>query len=154
MNDEHEILAEYYIYSKSKAKHKIGYEFSTKYSKISAHMLFLKGICEYLGRGTKQDYMKASKTLHKATSLGSIYAPAVLGYMCDNGIGLENDTSKAYAFYTLGAERGDFEAMYNLAEMYREGLVIRKNIKLCNHWIKRANMIVSNLYGRLANRIE
>ena len=47
---------------------------------------------------------------------------------------LERNFEKAFYWCLLAAEQGDWDAQYNLASMYEEGLYVEKDLEKAKHW--------------------
>jgi len=74
------------------------------------------------GFGLPQDYTKALELFHRAGELGHAEAYNNIGYLYDNGRGVEVDKKKANYYFELGAMRGDTAARYNLGRVeYKTG---------------------------------
>ena len=86
-----------------------------------AHAIFNMG-CGYMDgkHGLRQDYTKALELCHRAAKLGYAKAYAGIGYVYNNGRGVEIDKKKARHYYELAAMRGDEVARYNLGNMERQ----------------------------------
>jgi TPR repeat protein len=149
-----EYEAESKIYHASEKLQKQGYNLCVKHAHNDAMLCFLKAVCEYKGYGTKKNYKKCIKTLIIAMERGSVFAPGLLAYMYDEGIGVEKNAAIAYDLYVKGAKLGDFDAMYNLAEVYSKGDLVACNIRKSNYWQKKANKVVSILHSRIAHRMS
>jgi len=72
--------------------------------------------CDYRdgANGFPQDYTKALELWHRAGELGHSDAYNNIGYVYDNGRGVEVDEKKAQHYYELAAMAGDPDARYNL----------------------------------------
>ena len=64
--------------------------------------------------GFPQDYNKALELYHRAAKLGHSIAYCNIGYLYNNGLGVEIDMKKANHFYELAAIGGSVVARFNL----------------------------------------
>ena len=65
-------------------------------------------------------------------------AECQVGYFYLEGIGVEKDLEKAFYWTKRGAEHGDRDAQYNLAEMYERGIGTDCDMERAIHWYKAA----------------
>ncbi len=65
-------------------------------------------------------------------------AQCYLGYLYENGIGVEKSNVEAAKWYTKAAEQGDTLAQNNLGSMYREGKGVPKNFEEAARWFRVA----------------
>ncbi len=63
----------------------------------------------------------------KSASEGSPYTPFYLGYSYKNGQGVKKNLKESFRWFSIGAERGDMQAALELANMYMDGKVVKKN---------------------------
>ena len=69
---------------------------------------------------------------------GCASAQCYLGYLYENGIGVEKSNVEAAKWYTKAAEQGDTLAQNNLGSMYREGKGVPKNFEEAARWFRVA----------------
>jgi TPR repeat protein len=60
-----------------------------------------------------------------------------LGYCYDEGIGTDINKVKAFELYTVAAEKGNNEALYNLSFLYELGEGVNKDEKKAFKLIKK-----------------
>jgi TPR repeat protein len=79
--------------------------------------------------GILMDYYDASalpmavEYAQRATGAGSVEALRTLGYMADEGLGMEQDAQRAADSYRRASDAGDGYAAFNLAGLHRKGTV-------------------------------
>ncbi len=74
---------------------------------------------------------------HMVKPLKELYF--LLGYMHEEGLGIERDTAKAFHYYQKGAEENnDDKAMNNLAYMYENGIYTTQNPTEAAKWYGKA----------------
>nr|MCG6305252.1 sel1 repeat family protein [Vibrio vulnificus] len=54
------------------------------------------------------------------------------------GEGVEQDQKKANQYYLAAAEKGNAEAMFQLAFSYNDGSGVTQDFKAANHWFASA----------------
>ena len=69
---------------------------------------------------------------------GNASAQCYLGYLYENGIGVEKSNIEAVKWYTKAAEQGDTLAQNNLGSMYREGKGVQKDVDEAARWFRVA----------------
>lgn len=69
------------------------------------------------GRGVPVDYVQAKEYFEHAVELYNYWGYRGLGKLYANGQGVPRDEAKAKTYYLKGAEKGDQEAMFLLAEI-------------------------------------
>ena len=69
---------------------------------------------------------------------GNASAQCYLGYLYENGIGVEKSNIEAAKWYTKAAEQGETLAQNNLGSMYREGKGVPKNFEEAARWFRVA----------------
>jgi TonB family protein len=74
-----------------------------------------------MGRGTSQDYIKASKWYEKAANQGNAAAQYYLGLMHKLGMGGIQNYAVAAEWYRKAADQGIVRAQYDLGVMYLQG---------------------------------
>ena len=84
--------------------------------------LFTKG-----GEGVDIDYVEAVKFLEKAAEKGLKDAQNNLGFLYEKGLGIEQNSEKAFLLYQQAASDGNVVALKNLARCYAEGIGITKD---------------------------
>jgi TPR repeat protein len=82
---------------------------------------------------------EAIAALKKAGDLGHAQALNTLGYIYQQGQGVEKNMFYAYDYYLQAANRGSAEAMWNLADMYGSGQYLaRSDLMLGCIWARRS----------------
>ena len=61
-----------------------------------------------------------------------------LGWMYEEGRGVERDDVQAVAWYRRSAEQGEAQAQCNLGVMYKNGRGVPKDWKAAGHWLRAA----------------
>ncbi len=69
---------------------------------------------------------------------GNASAQCYLGYLYENGIGVEKSNIEAAKWYLKAAEQGNTLAQNNLGSMYREGKGVQKNVDESARWFRVA----------------
>jgi len=75
----------------------------------------------------EKEYDKALEYFLLATYQGFAKAQYNLGYMYENGYGVEKSSLKALEYYQLAADKGFAKAQYNLGNMYRNGYGVEQS---------------------------
>jgi hypothetical protein len=71
------------------------------------------------------------------------------------GIGVEKDEKRANSFFLKAARKQNEYAVLNLAESYRKGLGVEKNLKESLRWYRLAQRWCIDLdYGKLEKDIK
>lgn len=83
-------------------------------------------------------YDTAFHWLHKAAKQGSRDAMLNLGWMYNQGLGVETSLSKAAYWYEKAARLGQFSAQYNTALMYQYGRGVKVNLINAVFWYQQA----------------
>lgn len=76
--------------------------------------------------------------LKLAEETGYPLAECQVGYFYLEGIGVAKDVKRAFYWTKRGAEHGDRDAQYNLAEMYEEGIGVDPDREKAIYWYKAA----------------
>lgn len=101
------------------------------------------------GEGCEKDVSKGSELIHESIKFGqSSYGQNTLGYMYENGIGVEKNYSDAFFWYKKSAEQGNPDAQNNLGllkeRLDKERLERLQNEKSQNSGLKK----LISLFGR------
>ena len=83
-------------------------------------------------------YKKAIFLWKKLIDNGSGVAATNLGWMCQNGRGVEKSLEEAVKYYRIAANRGDDVGQNNLAISYENGEGIEKDINKAIFWYKKS----------------
>ncbi|MBR2208767.1 MAG: sel1 repeat family protein, partial [Synergistaceae bacterium] len=86
----------------------------------------------------KKYYGKAVKWYIKAAEQENIDAQLKLGFMYENGDGVEQDDKEAAKWYRRAAEREDTQAQLKLGDMYYSGKGVKKDYEEAAHWYRKA----------------
>lgn len=147
---------------KSEAYYKMGYAYNDlregknalacfkKAAKLNCHEAYAKvGDAYRHGNGTEQDDAQARKWYRKGADVGEITAILKLADCYKNGIGGKQDYEKAMLEYQHIAERtgnrwkhqavGIGIALYEIGNMYLNGLGIQPNLKKAYHYFTLAS---------------
>lgn len=101
--------------------------------KGSSRAFTILGILYQSGGFVLQDMKKAEIYFRKAAEAGDMKAPRYLGLMCEECFGGE-----AFAWYRLGAERGDITSMYLLGRAYEKGCGTVADLEQAVFWYQKA----------------
>lgn len=85
-----------------------------------------------------KDYVQAKEWYEKAADNGNTQAEYFLGYMYQEGLGVEKNYSKAREHYEKAAADGIVGAQNNLAYMYIHGLGVEKDYAKAIEWYEKA----------------
>lgn len=83
-------------------------------------------------------YEEAVSWFSRSAEKGNAKAQCYLGYLHENGIGVEKSDIEAAKWYTKAAEQGDTLTQNNLGSMYREGKGVQKNVDEAARWFRVA----------------
>jgi len=84
------------------------------------------------------DYAAALSSYREAADQGSPAAMLFIGYMYENGLGLNKDFGEALFWYRKSAEAGEGMAMFNIGVFYRDGRGVKADQKEAFRWFSRA----------------
>jgi TPR repeat protein len=85
-----------------------------------------------------KDYQQAVAWFRKAAEAGEPLGMTNLGYVYENGYGVEKDHKEAITWYRKAAEAGDAQGMNNLGYMYGNGYGVDKDYKQAVIWYRKA----------------
>ncbi len=86
----------------------------------------------------QQDFHNAKIWYEKAAAQHNSEALLQLGFMYDEGLGVEQDYIQARKFYQESALLGNASSQFNLAYMYDEGLGVERDYALAKTWYEKA----------------
>jgi TPR repeat protein len=89
----------------------------------------------YVGR----DYAKALQWYQRAAALGVARAQNDIGYMVENGLGIEKDPRRAAEWYRIAGEQGWGKAQVNLGRLYENGAGVPRDLKEALYWYRLAS---------------
>jgi hypothetical protein len=102
-----------------------------------------------------KNYEQAACWFYIASKLGNYDAMSNLGYMYENGFGVERDYETALKFYTTSAEQGSINGAHNAVLIYEKGLGVPKNPEQAQVWrAKEARMRTDKSARQRAEAIE
>ena len=87
---------------------------------------------------TKNEPEKALEWYEKSVELGNPSSMCNLGYMYENGKGVEKDLSRAFDLYKKSAELGDCVGASNLGNCYKNGYGTEVDLTLAFQWLEKA----------------
>jgi len=101
----------------------------------TADSCFEVGNSHYNGlNGTPQDYKQAAYWYMKSAELGNSFAQNLLGYMYQNGQGVETNLPQAITWFEASARQGNAEGQKNLGYMYYLGTGVQKDYPTAMKW--------------------
>jgi TPR repeat protein len=92
-------------------------------------------------RGRQYQYhdpKQAAEWYRKAADAGNANAMTALGWLYDNGMGVEKDLKQAADWYRKGADAGNALGMNNLGVDYENGIGVEKDPKQAADWYRKA----------------
>jgi len=92
------------------------------------------GVCYERGEGVPQSDTEAAKWYLSAAKKGNMYSMYNLALFYENN----GDTSKAFEIFMELANKGVPDAQCNVADYYRQGVGVEKNMKEAIKWYKQA----------------
>ncbi len=98
--------------------------------------------CQKLGKiyteGALQDFAKAVAFLQKGCALGDAECHRALGFLYEEGNGVEQSYQKAMELYQKSADMGSVEAYCSLGFLYEEGRGVEKDYKKAMDYYQKA----------------
>jgi len=91
-----------------------------------------------LEAGDAGDYAKTREYWEQAAEKGSARAVADLGYLYENGYGVEKDEAKAMEYYRRAADLGFAGALTEMAYMYSYGLGVEQDYEKAWEYLVKA----------------
>ena len=76
--------------------------------------------------------------IERMAETGDQYAQACLGWMYENGRGVNNNNTTAIYWYRKAAEQGHATAQNDLGYMYQNGLGVNRNYSIAVEWFRKA----------------
>ena len=101
---------------------------------VKSAALFEGGKAAY----ARHDYATTIRLWHSSADQGSAAAQLGLGFMYNNGQGVQQDDTEAVAWYRKAATQGDALAQYNLGVMYAQGTGVPQNYTNAAEWYRKA----------------
>ncbi len=90
--------------------------------------------CEYYSEG---DFLEASKWFLKAANQGHVLSQFYLGWLYQNGKGVQQDYIQAIYWYKKAAEQGNADAQYSLGHCYAEGYGVKQDYTQAVYWYRK-----------------
>lgn len=107
--------------------------------KGSSLAIYKIGMVYLLGDNTiGRDYSKALQWLQRAAGLGVARAQNDIGYMVENGLGLDKDVRRAADWYRAAAEQGWGKSQVNLGLLYENGRGVQRDLAEALYWYRLA----------------
>jgi hypothetical protein len=101
---------------------------------VNANELYSKGEERY----DAKDYKSAFTYFSQAANAGHAGAQNYLGFMYQNGYGVEQNYAEAVSWYRKAANAGNANAQNNLGFMYEQGYGVTKNYAEAVSWYRKA----------------
>ena len=83
------------------------------------------GTCTSPDRASLEDHAAAAHWYQRAADRGAADAQFSIGYLYDNGLGVEQDDTQAYLWYELAASRFQSPERREAAERFRDQVAAR-----------------------------
>lgn len=113
------------------------------------------GIMLIHGKGISINYEEAAKYLKESTNhQNNPDAFFGLGYLYENGKGVEKDDKKAYQYYKLSAKYKSTDALLRLGNDYFDGQIDGVNIPLAKYCFSSCIKLINNDFVNAAKAIE
>ena len=90
---------------------------------------------EYYKRG---DFKNAYSLFEKEANNGNSYAEFSLGFLYENGEGVEQNFTIAAEWYLKAAKKGNYLAEHNLGIMYENGDGVEHNNSIAVEWYRKS----------------
>ncbi len=74
----------------------------------------------------ERDYARAMEYYQDSLAKGYDFALTSIGYVYENGLGVEPDLEKAVEYYRQAAEKGVENGVNHLNRLIREGKIVRE----------------------------
>jgi TPR repeat protein len=110
------------------------YELASNNGSVRAN--FLLGLI-YLNIEEVQDYKKSLSFFKKADELGFLSAAGQIGFIYNDGLGVEKDYNQAVFWHTKGAKMNDIYSESMMAYFYTKGFGVTQNIDSAKYWHQR-----------------
>lgn len=103
------------------------------------------GCADHLKEGVnaykEKNFAVALKELQPLADRGDAEAQLFVGFMYDNGEGVQLDYRQAVMWYQKSAEQGNAQAQYNLGMMYANGLGVQQDMVQALKWFNLAALL-------------
>ncbi len=114
----------------------IGNEFISGMAYLTLGNYYEKGI-----GGAERDGMTAFNYYDKAIKCGIVEAYGSIGDLFVSGDLMEEDLQIAYEYYLRGANNNDGYCCKQIYNCYKNGIVVKKDIKTANKWLMKAKSL-------------
>jgi TPR repeat protein len=94
--------------------------------------------CLAYGNGTAQDFQQAAVWAQRASDANNAAATVLLGWLYENGRGIQPDPIRAVSLYRKAAGLGDPTGMCDLAVCYENGTGVSSDFAKAYEWYKKA----------------
>jgi Sel1 repeat len=98
-------------------------------------------VAEKMGEDLWQNpanYPAAMKAFRIAADQGNARAMANLGWIYENGFGIDRDYAQAMIWYLKAVDHGDVIANWNIARLYENGWGVSRDLVLARSWYQKA----------------
>jgi uncharacterized protein len=104
-----------------------------------------------LGSGlqAEKNYSEALTWYERASAQNHALATNNLAYLYDLGLGTKQDRQKAFELYSIAANLGWAESMWNIANMYGAGQLGKIDMVMACTWVVRADRYASSWNGEV-----
>jgi hypothetical protein len=86
----------------------------------------------------EKNYARAIVPLKRMADAGDAGRQVALGYLYENGMGVERNLEEAAKWYKAAAEQGDPEGQHNLGVSYEKGEGVAMSLDQAEHWYRKA----------------
>jgi len=109
-------------------------EYKTEINKLSTEEIFSEGFKHH----QQGEYGEAAKKYHKAAIKGNVVAQQLLGSLYMNGLGVEQDITKAIYWFQKAADQDEAIAQYYLGILYLKGDGVEPDTSKAVHWLHKS----------------
>lgn len=109
---------------------------------------------EYYANEKLADYAQCLHWVKQAADQDYMPAVFMLGFMYEQGLGLDIDYKEAFFQYQRAANAGFHQAQCNLGALLEEGLGCEQNIEEARRWYEAAERLGSNLAKANSDRLN
>ena len=101
------------------------------------------GIMKYYGKGTSQDVENAIKLFETLPEKYKKETDFLIANAFRKGLDIDINNTKAIEFYKSSANYDNSQACIELAQMYENGIGVRRNLNEARKWRQRANDLLN-----------
>jgi TPR repeat protein len=108
---------------------------------LSAEAMYKKGLDYRRSEAHKpgaKDYKPAVSWFRKSAEAGNTHAMVQLGYIYQEGQGVQQDLPQAMSWFRKAAQAGDPQGMVDLGEMYHGGTGVDQDFQQAVSWYRKA----------------